>query len=214
MGEMKYIIMCGGTTKCSFSDLPKPMVEVCGESLVVRTIRLLRENGIDDIAISSNDDGFEVYGVPVLHHTNYDVSDKRFRWLYAFYPMSSPVCYLFGDVFYSTKAIKTIIDTKTEDIEFFASARPFSQLYCKKYAEPFAFKVVNTEKFFKCIDKALQYYEEGRFQRHPISWELWQVIKNTRLNTIVFNYINIYDYTVDVDNVDTIKWLEYIKEKK
>lgn len=214
MGEMKYIIMCGGTIKCSFSDLPRPMIEVCGESLVARTIRLLRENGVEDIAISSNDDSFEKFDVPVLHHTNYDISDTRFKWLYAFYPMSSPVCYLFGDVFYSPKAIKTIVDTETEDIEFFANAKPFSELYCKRYEEPFGFKVVNTKRFFECIDTALRYYEEGRFRRHPISWELWQVIKNTQLNTIVYNYTDIYDYTVDVDSADMIKWLEYIKGKR
>lgn len=211
---MKYIIMCGGTTKCRFSNLPKPMNVVNGESLVARTIRLLRENNIEDIAISSNDDRFEVYDVPVLHHTNYDMSDKRFKWLYAFYPMTSPVCYLLGDVFYSPQAIETIVNTDTDDIDFFASAKPFSPLYCKCYEEPFAFKVVNTDKFFSCIDTTLQYHKEGKFIRHPISWELWQVIKNTPLNEIVYNYIAINDYTVDVDTDGIVKWLNYVKGNK
>ena len=49
---MKYIIMCGGPR----SD--KPLRVIYNEALAQRTIRLLRENGIKDIAISSNDDRY------------------------------------------------------------------------------------------------------------------------------------------------------------
>ena len=41
---MKYIIMCGG--KYSNFQTPKQLIEINGERLVDRTIRLLRERGI------------------------------------------------------------------------------------------------------------------------------------------------------------------------
>ena len=49
---MFYIIMCGGTYKKW--ETPRQLTKVCGEPIVARTIRLLREQGVDDIAISSN----------------------------------------------------------------------------------------------------------------------------------------------------------------
>ena len=56
---MKYIIMCGGIY--AKWDRPKHLTELKGEPLVARTIRLLRENGITDIAISSNSELFEQF---------------------------------------------------------------------------------------------------------------------------------------------------------
>ena len=189
---MKYIIMCGGTyTQWS---VPRQLIEIRGEPIVARTIRLLKENGIDDIAISSNDARFEHFGVPVLHHE---------YWADGFYPTDEPVCYLFGDVVFSPEAIRTIIHTDTRDVMFFASSPPFSPDYHKRYAEPFAFKVANQEHFRRSIEEVKRYYTEGRFGRKPISWELWNVIKGGDLNRIDYgSYVSINDYTCDIDYPD------------
>lgn len=191
---MKYIVMCGGPR----SD--KPLRKVYDEALVARTIRLLKENNIEDIAISTNDTRYGSFGVPVLKHNN-SLTWEGFYWLNGYYPTTDPVCYLYGDVFYSPEAIKTIVDKHTEDIEFFGSAPPFDKRYTKRWAEPFAFKVQNTDKFFKCINRTIEMDKEGRFNRPPISWELWQVIKNTAPNRIDYtNYTVINDYTADIDD--------------
>ena len=90
---MRYIIMCGGSAfKLS---TPKPMTEIDGEMLVHRTIRLLRENGVSDIAISSTDFRFQHMGVPLLIHTNPGYKDKDYKWLNAFFPTYEPTCYSF-----------------------------------------------------------------------------------------------------------------------
>ena len=47
---MKYIIMCGGVYETT--KKPRPLYEINNETLLNRTIRLLRELGINDIAIS------------------------------------------------------------------------------------------------------------------------------------------------------------------
>ena len=208
---MKYIIMCGGTY--SKWEKPKHLTEVKGETIVERTIRLLRENGIEDIAISSNNPAFEQFGVPVLRHANpYYLPigcDASTPWLDAFYPMNEPVCYIFGDVVFSPGAIKTIVETETNDIEFFASAKPLSFNYPKRWAEPFAFKVVDTTAFFNAIEKTKALDEQGKFKRQPVSWELWQVIKGTELNKVIYgNYTVINDYTCDIDDPKDIEFYE------
>lgn len=187
--------MCGGWASY------KPLFEIGNEKLVERTIRLLKDNNISDIAISTNDDRYEEIGAPILHHDN--PSGDGFIWLNGFYPTMEEVCYIYGDVLYSPNAIKTIVETETDDIMFFASAPPYSPLYTKKWAEPFAFKVVDAIRFLKCIAKAKELYIKGRFNRPPISWELWQVIKKTPLNYIDYtNYTAINDYTVDIDTAE------------
>lgn len=200
---MKYIIMCGGGT---LNDLPKQMAEVNGEALVERTIRLLRQEGITDIAISTRNDDFERFGVSLLKHDNtYFNKHGRNYWVDGFYPSEDPVCYVFGDVYFSDEAIHKIVTTETNDVEFFASSPPFGPGYPKPWAEPFAFKVVNQEHFREAIEKTKELNEQGKFARHPISWELWQVIKDTPINYIDFNnYTAINDYTCDIDHENQI----------
>lgn len=205
--KMRYIIMCGGQYD-KWNGAQKHLTRIYGETLVGRTIRYLRECGIDDIAISTNQPGFEIFGVPVLNHDNNYIlhSDgAEGDWLDAFYPSREPVCYLFGDVVFSKDAIKTIVETETDDIEFFASAPPFDRRYSKEWAEPFAFKVYNTYGFYKAIQKTKELDREGKFKRQPVSWELWQVIKDTPINKIDYtNYTVINDYTCDIDSPEDI----------
>ncbi len=214
MTKFKYILMCGGT----YEDWEKPkhLSEVCGEPIVARTIRLLRENGVTDIAISTtNVKAFLGFGVTILrHHNPYTLpvgADASTPWLDAFYPMTEPVCYIFGDVVFSPRAIKTIVETDTDSIEFFASAKPLPSIYPKHWAEPFAFKVKDTSRFFKAIKDTNKFDKQGLFKRQPIAWELWQVIKGTPLNKVVYdNYTVINDYTCDVDEPKDIAYFDRI----
>lgn len=200
---MKYIIMCGGDYRKW--ETPRHLTVINGEEIVARTIRLLQENGVEDIAISSNNDVFEKFGVPVLRHENkYDVrgyNDFDGHWYNAFYPMEEPVCYVFGDVYFSPEAIKTIVETETTDIQFFASAPPFAKEYPKKWAEPFALKVYDTKRFKNALQSLRYFDNRGMFNRKPIMWELWNVITGGDLNRIDYSsYIAINDYTCDIDD--------------
>ena len=210
---MRYIIMCGG--EYPHLKIPKWLYKINGEPLIERTIRLLREAGVEDIAISSNHDIFDYLGVPVLKHENsYEYDHRETYWLDAFYPMTEPVCYIFGDVCFSPAAIKAIVDYETDDVMFFASGLDdFSPDYMKRWAEPFAFKVVNTKYFFQAIDIAKSYDREGKWNRMPVSWELWQVLQQTPLNEIKYNYFSINDYTCDLDEEEDLEIMQAIMDK-
>ena len=211
---MKYIIMCGG--KYNGWSTPRWLTKINDEPIVERTIRLLRQNGVEDIAISSNHDCFDYIGVPILKHDNgytcgYSTSCRTgYSWLSAFYFTEEPVCYIFGDVVFSPEAIKTIVETETDDIEFFASAKPFALSYPKSHAEPFAFKVVNTKHFKQAVEDTQIHYNCAHIKR-CIAWELWQVIKGTKLGKIITNYTVINDYTCDIDSTnDVVNWKNLI----
>lgn len=209
---MKYIIMCGG--KYEKWKIPRQLFPINGEPIVARTIRLLIDAGVskNDIFISSNYPDFEKYA-PVLYHTNkyegYRNGDNNGFWTDCFYKSNTPICYIFGDVVFSPEAIRTIVETETDDIQFFASAPPFTKDYIKPWAEPFALKVVNQTHLQSAIKMTELFYKQGRFKRKPIMWELWQVITNHKLNDIDYkSYVVINDYTCDIDYPEDLKRIE------
>ena len=204
---MKYIIMCGG--RYEKWEKPKQLCEYKGEPIVMRTIRLLRENGVQDIAISSNNDIFKGAGVPLLKHNNpfcvrgYNDSDGY--WCDCFYPTDEPACYLMGDVVFSRAAIRKIVEYQGDGIMLFGSKPPFARNYVKKWIEPFAFKVWDTDRLKKACIEVKRLDKEGKFNRVPIAWELWSVICGYDLNKTDYrSYVAINDFTCDIDDPEDL----------
>lgn len=212
---MKYIIMAGGHYRTW--ETPRHLLPFMGEPIIARTIRLLRENGIEDIAISSDNEVFEQFGVPVLRHENsYDTwkyNECEGHWCDCFYPTNEPTCYIFGDVVFSENAIRTIVQKETDDIAFFGSASPFARCYPKCWIEPFAFKVTNTDHLHRAIEDVKRLEAEGRFGRKPIAWEVWNVIHrgpDGDVNTVGGDYDIINDWTCDIDKPEEVGILEFL----
>lgn len=206
---MQYIIMCGGDYKVW--DAPKQLIEINGEPIVARTMRLLRAAGVTDIAISSNSDSFDAFGVPVLRHENNyfarRYNDCEGQWCNCFYMTDEPTCYIFGDVIFSPAAIQTIVDTETDDIMLFGSKSPFAPEYPKPYIEPFAFKVQDPDLLRWTVKEVKRLDSVGAFYRKPIAWEFWNVAKGGDPNVINQGYVAINDYTCDIDNPDEIEFV-------
>lgn len=209
---MIYIIMCGG--QYEKWQTPRHLTKINGEPIVARTIRLLRENGIEDIAISSNNPVFKQFGVPVLTHNNdyyaIEYDNMTGYWCNCFYPMDEPVCYIFGDVVFSPQAIRTIVDYETEDIMLFGSKPPFAPDYPKKWIEPFAYKVKDTSRLKNACDEVKALDKLGVYKRKPIAWELWSAICGSPPNYIDKSYVAINDYTCDIDNKEDIEAFERV----
>ena len=207
---MKYIIMCGGQYR--EWETPRHLLKINGEEIVARTIRLLRENGVEDIAISTHDKRFKEFGVPILEHDNFyyarSYNHTDGHWCNAFYPMDEPVCYVFGDVVFSPKAIKTIVETDTKDVELFGSAEPFAEEYPRKWHEPFALKVKNTTHLHEAIEELKD--KANECWRKPLMWELWSVIKGRSIaeEDLTTDYTIINDYTCDIDHKSEIPIME------
>lgn len=210
---MKYTIMCGG--KYKHLDKPKQLSVVNGETLIERTVRLLNENGVKEIYISSMNPIFDRYGIRIEHKNEYETDkDKKIKgyWVDAFYPTEESMCYIFGDVYFSPEAIKTIVETETDDILFFASKKINRKEYFKKWEEPFAFKVANQKRFREGIEYCKKEVDLDRTDREPISWELYRVLNGYNINNHIIgkNFIAIDDYTTDIDCTEDIYRLEEI----
>ena len=224
---MKYVIMCGGNYKDQF-ETPKPLLKVDGEVLVERTIRLLKENGIKDIAVSTDIDDYNYLGVEILENkTNY-IHDKYGKikssdscWLTAYYPLEDSACYLAGDVYWTEEAIKTIINTKVKDTMFIVA--PDKQDGRKhisiKGREPLGYKVQNQKVFRQAINDIKREIDEGKFTYDPISWNLYRKLNGIPMDyhgfgNDIFNsngdYLVIDDITTDIDLAKNIPALEVL----
>lgn len=206
---MKYILMCGGDYK-DFKT-PKHLSKIKGEVLVERTIRLLKENGIKDIYISTNNPAFDYIDIPKLKHTNTFTleGDKTTGyWLDAFYPTNEEVCYIFGDVYFSDKGIKTIVEYQCKENTLFGNSVAKNEEH-QNWGEPFAYKVVKPKEFRDGINKVKELYNQGKTIRNPIVWELYRYFHNLDINIqrITENYVCIDDYTIDIDYPDRIEEL-------
>ena len=183
---MEYVIMCGGDYSDQF-ETPKPLIEICKEKLIERTIRLLEENGVQMIAISTNhkfDELYEYLDVELIHHDNnyiHEAQDKPKKsnnaWLNAYYPTKKAACYLPGDVWWTEEAIKKIIYAPVKDVLFFAAPGIYDgrkNANIKTHREPLGFKVLNQDKFRKAINEILEEIDKGKFTVDPVSWTLYK----------------------------------------
>ena len=199
---MKYIIMCGG--KYDSFETPKQLTEINGEALVERTIRLLKENGVEEIFISSNNPVFDKYGERLEHENTYEViNNKMYGYrLDAYYPMEEPCVYLHGDVYYSEKAIKTIVNYKTDKNIFIGNEVAKNKEH-QNWGEPFGWIVNNQEIFRKGIDLCKYLQDIGRIKRNvAISWELYRLLNGLDVNiqdVLEESYLTIADETDDID---------------
>lgn len=200
---MRYIILCGGIYD-NFKE-PKALSVIKGERLVDRTIRLLRQNGIDDIAISSNTDFFNYTKIPILKHFNsYGYINGKIEgyWLDAYLPIDEECVYLHGDVYYSEAAIKKIVNYNACYNTFIGNEIARNKEH-KNWGEPFGWIVVDQKKFKEGIAKTKQLQDGGKLERgYAISWELYRVLHKLDPNKQYIydnTYLSIDDETIDID---------------
>lgn len=209
---MKYIILADNSI--GFKT-PKQLSIINNEPIAKRTIRLLKENNIKDIVITSHDKRFDNLGATRYEPLfNEYIPGEKGYWVNA-YPielLNEPICFLFGDVYYSENAIKTIINTQTDFILFFCSYENKSFNYIKKHDEPLAFKVVDYNCFKEHIQKVKDFKDSGEAPREPLNWELYRSINNQPLteHKMTKNYIAINDESCDIDKLEDIKKINKI----
>ena len=182
---MVYVIMCAGEGKRwgNYKGVPKHLVEINGETLIGRTTRLLKKYGINNYIITTNDVRYKQYGL-TRPQSYIDCEVDRFEDI-----NDDEICYLYGDVYYTEEALKTIIKTPTDEILFFGSDY-----------EIFAIKVVNKELFMKHKNRVKDLYLKGEISR-CIGWEVYRSLNDIPFDThtISDRYFYINDGTDDID---------------
>lgn len=95
-------------------ETPKPLIEINGESMIERQIKLLRENGIDEIIVVTGylKEKFEFlkdkYNVKLIHNDKYDVYNNIYT-MYLVKDYLSDAYVIEGDIYLNRNFLKNNI---------------------------------------------------------------------------------------------------------
>lgn len=197
---MRYVILAKG----GHTNFIRQLAIIGKERLLDRTIRLLRKNGVKDIVVTGE---YNDIDAKVINPTNntYDYKNDKGYWLDAFNGfLDRETCFIWGDVYFSENAIKTIVEGKSDT--FYCSYKNKSKNYIKRHDEPFAYKVSDIKRFKEHIDRCKEMYDNGLTYRNPIVWELYRSLNGININTHILrdNAVIINDITCDIDTLEDV----------
>lgn len=158
---MKYIIMADGkgTRWGNYQDKPKHLIEIDGETLLGRTVRLLKEKDPEcEVVITSHDKRYEFEGATRYEPQNNHLEIDRFTEEL----IADDICFLYGDTYYAEDAIEAITGTDAEDILFFGNERAIV-----------AIKVSDGRLFKHHVDRVRKLFLEGKIEK-CIGWQVYQ----------------------------------------
>ncbi len=159
---MRYIIMADGKGSRwqNHRGVPKHLADVGGETILARTVRLLRSLTADDeILITSHDPRYEVPGAVRYEPQRNVLEIDRFTAEL----IDDNVCFLYGDTYYQEAAMRTIVETPVpQEMLFFGNARSIV-----------AIKVADGALFRQHVDRVRALYLAGEIDR-CIGWQVYQ----------------------------------------
>lgn len=204
---MKYIIMSAGNGKRwnNYMGVPKQYVDINGEPLLHRTVRMLKERGIKDIYITDKEAPGSTTYKPTL--TDYEID--MFAGCLELWEETGAM-FLYGDVYYTEEAINKIVNNKSKTWHYFG--RSEASETGKDHAEIFAIKIPEkyVSDFKEVVFKIRNQVEKG-IHRRGLGWHTYMELTGRNHNIPVeelrhvladedlINFTEINDETDDFD---------------
>jgi len=158
---MKYIIMSNGagTRWNNHNNIPKQLIEIEGETLLGRAVRLIRTHDpAAHIIITTKDERLRTEGAELYRPQQDRLEIDRFTYEL----IEKDVCFLYGDTYYTAPAINEIVNAQTENLLFFGNK---DRIFAVKVQDPDAMKShINTIK---------KLFQEGKIENCK-GWQLYQ----------------------------------------
>jgi hypothetical protein len=210
MADGKAIRWYANIQKKYWGNISKQLVEVDGEAILHRTVRLLKENNINDIKITSHEPAHEVEGAT---RAEPDINIDKFAASKPIWNFEEITLFLYGDVFYTDEAMKTIVEFPVDKFLFFGR---FGQSALTGHGdEIFAVKISGKEAHKKFLEAALMIYvwKELGYGKNS-AWEIYRYLNGARPPEVYIhsrypNFVDILDFTDDFDTPEIYEhWLE------
>lgn len=188
---MKYIIMADGkgTRWNNFNNIPKHFIEINGEKIIFRTVRLLNEMDPDcSVTVTSHDPRYDIPGSSRHEPSNNILEIDRFTEEL----LEDNVCFLYGDTYYSEEALRLIIRTEAEPLMFFGNSRSI-----------IAVKIKDAAVFKKHFDRIKELFLSGKISR-CVGWQIYESFTGGDLESKQINgsFITIDDSSRDFNSPD------------
>lgn len=116
MAIKRFIIMADGKmTRWNNHLVPKHLLPVHGEPILLRTVRLVQARAPGaEVIITSHNPAYEVPGAVRYEPKSNSCEIDRFTWEL----IDDDVCFLYGDVYYTEQAIRQIAEMQAADLGF------------------------------------------------------------------------------------------------
>lgn len=186
---MKYIIMADGKGKrwnC-YNQTPKHLVELNGETIIERAVRLLKNvDEYGEIIVTSHCAKYEFEGtVRYEPQRNFLEIDRFTEEL-----IEDNICFIYGDTYYTRECIESIIRNTLGEITFFGNSKSIVGI-----------KVMNGDVFRKHVRKIRDLYLEGKIDS-CIGWQVYQSYTGLEIGNdkvITDNFIRVSEDTFDLN---------------
>jgi len=210
------IILAGGKAKRwkNYMGIEnKYLVEIDGEPVYLRTIRLLKELGIEKFYLSSNNEKLKIH--PEYHQATYKSGtdlDRFYDTQEIWNNSKEDVLFLYGDVYYTKQALKIICETPAKP-KFVTFGRYRNKKYPgEKANEIFALKIKDKKLFKQSLAKAEKMFKEGKIKAAQ-GWQVHRLMLNIQPTRggkpNLRNFVSIEDITTDFDKgKDYEIWME------
>lgn len=143
----------------SYKEIPKHLIRINNETLLERTVRLIKKyDDISEIIITSHDARYEVEGATRYEPRNNILEIDRFTQEL----IEDNICFLYGDTYYSEKNIRTILGTEVKDILFFGDNNSI-----------IAIKIADGNLFRYHVNRVRKLYVEKKIEK-CIGWQVYQ----------------------------------------
>lgn len=183
----------------NYLGVPKHLIKIDNECIIFRTIRLLKQyiNEDDIIMINAHNDLYKVDGT-IFYTSKSECEIDKF----ALELLEDNVCYVYGDCYYTEEAIKTIVNTNTDNITLFG--RNVVNEVKPNYGELFAYKIKDSRLFKEKVSYLREECMNGR--NRGDGWELFVELKCEFV--LINDESDDFDFPYDYDN-----WLKVYRKK-
>ena len=192
---MKYIIMADGKGSRwnNYNNIIKPLIEINGETIIGRTVRLLNElDPNSEVIITSRNEKLDIEGSTRYVPKNNNEEIDRFTYEL----ITDNICFLYGDTYYTEEAMLEIIQNKNDSLLFFGNDKKI-----------FAIKVYNSNVFKNIINKIKEANKNDFSPGIMVFREFAKITGESNLNNI---FVNVEDKTADFNYPKD--YLNYIKK--
>ena len=95
-------------------DLPKPLVDVNGKSILERQISLLRKNNVNDIVVITGykKEKFTFKNIEYVHNPNFREQEQTGSLMVARSKIVGDVLIMFGDILFDEMVLQQMLDSK------------------------------------------------------------------------------------------------------
>jgi hypothetical protein len=163
------------------SGTSKHLAKINGETLLARTVRLLRENGAKDIIITTHNPAYETPGARLHQPLNNTREIDRFTEEL----IGDDICFLYGDTYYCSDTIEQIIAAPTSRMLFFGNHKSI-----------IAIKIARADIFLNALNRVKQSINRGEL----IDGKGWQVYRAHQ--NLPYNSNDIVDDFIVVDSAN------------